>query len=103
MFRALAVLRGIVLVNTVVLSVYRRGNFEHVTAGVVCIVAMVLWTALATWAYADPRRRTSLLLGADLAVALGLLLLTPWVKGEGFHATVPGFWIMGALLAWAIH
>ncbi len=25
------------------------------------------------------------------------------VKGAGFNATIPGFWVMGALLAWAIH
>lgn len=40
---------------------------------------------------------------ADLAVAVALILLSPVVKGEGMQATVPGFWVMGALLAWAIH
>ncbi len=25
------------------------------------------------------------------------------VKGDDFNATIPGFWVMGALLAWAIH
>jgi signal transduction histidine kinase len=102
LFRALAVLRGIVLVNAIALNVYRAGNFEHPRAGVVCVAGMVLWTGFATWAYADPRRRTYLLLAADLAIAVALLVVTPWVKGPGFNATVPGFWIMGALLAWSI-
>jgi signal transduction histidine kinase len=102
MVRALAVLRGIVLLNAVALNVYRRDNFEHAAAGAVCVVAMVLWTGLATWAYADARRRTFLLLAVDLMIALALLLVTPVVKGSGFHATVPGFWVMAALLAWAI-
>jgi signal transduction histidine kinase len=102
MFGALAVLRGIVLVNAVALDIYRADNFERPGAAVVCVGVMVLWTAFATWAYADPRRRTVVLLTADLAIALTLLLLTPEVKGPGFHATVPGFWIMSALMAWAI-
>jgi signal transduction histidine kinase len=63
---------------------------------------MVLWTAVATWSYADQRRRTLVLLAADLVIALALLLATPVVKGSDFNATVPGFWVMGALLAWAI-
>lgn len=102
LFRALAVLRGIVLVNAVALNVYRADNFAHPRAGAACVVVMVLWTGFATWAYADPRRRTHLLLAADLALAVALLLMTPVVKGSGFHATVPGFWIMGALMAWSI-
>ncbi|MGY2873665.1 signal transduction histidine kinase [Marmoricola sp. URHA0025 HA25] len=102
LFRALAVLRAIVLVNAVALDVYRAGNFKHPVAGASCVVVMVLWTGFATWAYADSRRRTHLLLAADLAIALALLLVTPWVKGSGFHATVPGFWVMSALLAWSM-
>lgn len=95
-------LRGIVLVNAIALNLYRAGNFEHPRAGAACVGVMVLWTGFATWAYADPRRRTLLLLAADLVIAVALLLVTPLVKGPGFHATVPGFWIMGALIAWAI-
>ena len=102
LFSALVVLRGIVLANAVALNVYRAGNFERPAAAAMCVVAMVLWTGFATWAYADPRRRTHLLLAADLALALALLLVTPLVKGADFRATVPGFWIIGALLAWSI-
>jgi signal transduction histidine kinase len=102
LFGALAVLRAIVLVNAVALNVYRSAAFRHPTAVAACIAGMVLWTGFATWAYADPRRRTFLLLGADLAIALSLLFLTPLVKGSGFHATVPGFWVAGALVAWSI-
>ena len=102
MFRALAVLRVVVLVNAVALNVYRADNFRHPLAGVVCVVVMVAWTAVAIWAYAEPLRRTAWLLGADLAVALSLMLVSPLVKGEGLRATIPGFWVMGALLAWAI-
>lgn len=103
LFGALAVLRAILLVNQVGLSVYRFDNVDRPVAGGLCIAAMVAWTAVATWAYAEPRRRSRALLVADLAIALGLLALSPVVKGADFSASVPGYWIMGALFAWAIH
>jgi signal transduction histidine kinase len=31
-----------------------------------------------------------------------MLGLTPLVKGDGYAATIPGFWVMGALLAWGV-
>jgi len=62
-----------------------------------------VWTVLAIWLYQDHSRRTSLLLVADLAITLAAMVATPWVKSESYNATIPGFWVMGALLAWAIH
>ena len=96
-------LRVVVLLNALGLNLYRAGSFDHPAAGVACVVAMVAWTAFAIWAYAVPRRRTAVLLVLDLVVALALVLVSPVVKGPGMQATVPGFWVMGALLAWAIH
>jgi signal transduction histidine kinase len=63
---------------------------------------MVVWTAVATVAYASPDRRGIVLLTADLAIAVASLVVTPLAKGSGFEATLPGFWVMAALLAWAI-
>ncbi len=103
LFGAVAVLRIVVLINAVGLNLYRRGNFEHPTAAAALVGVMVLWTAVATWAYAQPRRRTVLLLTLDLVLAVALVLITPEVKGADFRATVPGAWIIGALLAWSIH
>jgi signal transduction histidine kinase len=103
MFRALAVLRAVVLLNAVALNAYRADNFAHPVAGVVCVVVMVGWTGVALWGYAAPARRTPLLLLADLAVTVALVLLSPAVKGASMEATIPGFWVMGALLAWALH
>ncbi|WP_155992891.1 MacS family sensor histidine kinase [Nocardioides sp. URHA0020] len=102
MFRALAALRIVVLVNSVALNLYRIDEFTRPVAAVVCLSVMVAWTAFTTWAYADQARRGFPLLAADLAVALALLLLTPWVKGPDFSTSLPGFWVMGALFAWAV-
>ncbi len=67
-----------------------------------CVLVMVLWTGAALVTYADPARRRPWFLGLDLLVTLALLVASPIVKGESFNATVPGFWVMCALLAWAI-
>lgn len=96
-------LRVVLLLNAVGLNLYRADNFQRPVAGLVVVLAMVAWTAFTVWAYADPARRTTLVLALDLAVTLGALLASPVVKGAGFSATVPGFWVMGALLAWAAH
>ncbi len=101
MFRALAVLRVVVLVNAVGLIAYRN-NYDHPVAGWCCVALMIGWTAYAIATYAKPIRRTVRLTVADLGIAVGLLVATPFVKGEWFNATIPGFWIMGALLAWAV-
>jgi signal transduction histidine kinase len=101
MFRALAVLRVVVLVNALAINVYRH-NWDHPRAGWACLVVMVVWTGYAIATYAKPIRRTARLLVADLGIAVGLLVATPIVKGEWFNATIPGFWVMGALLAWAV-
>jgi signal transduction histidine kinase len=102
MYRWLAVLRIVLVANTVGLNIY-RGGFRHPVAGGLLVASLVAWTCLVSWVYHSFRRRTTLWVVADLAVALAALALTAVVKEPGFHATVPGFWIMGALFAWAIH
>lgn len=103
MFRWLAVVRVVVLLNAVLLVVYRFDNVQRPAAAVACAVAMVAWTAVSIWAYLEPARRRPPLLLADLAIAISLIALSPVIKGAGFNATLPGFWVMGALLAWAVH
>lgn len=101
LFRALAVLRVAVLAYTVAINAYRN-NFEHPVLAWACIAVMVVATPVAIVAYAAPERRGPALLVADLALAVGLLLTTPVAKGEWFNATIPSYWIVGALLAWAV-
>ncbi|MFW6775674.1 MacS family sensor histidine kinase [Nocardioides sp. CPCC 205120] len=103
MFRALAVLRVVLLVNAVALNVVRRDNAQVAWALWASLLLMVGWTAVAVWGYAVPARRRAVLLVLDLTVTAALLLVSLPVKGEGLRATIPGFWIMGALLAWAVH
>ena len=96
-------MRVVVTINMVGLNAYRRDNFDHPTVALVIVVALLAWTAGAIWLYHDRGRRTSALLVADLAIAVAAMAATVWVKGPDFNATIPGYWVMGALLAWAIH
>ncbi|MGZ8744090.1 MAG: MacS family sensor histidine kinase [Nocardioides sp.] len=102
MFRALAVLRFVVLLNTIALYVWRFEDYDHPLVGWTVMAGLVAWTAFAVWAYAAPHRRGPWLLVADLSVAVAAIALSPYVKGEGLNATLPGFWVMGVVLAWAI-
>jgi len=101
LFRALAVLRAVLAANVVGVNAFRSETVEHPRLLVTAVVVMVAWTALTAWWYADTDRRTPTALGLDLAVAVGFLLATPAVVGEGWGATLPGFWVMAPMLAWA--
>ncbi|HEY6932190.1 MAG TPA: DUF5931 domain-containing protein [Marmoricola sp.] len=103
MFRALAVLRIVLLANTLGIYFYRWDTYQRPVAGAIVMGALVLWTALAGWAYDDAARRGPVLLVADVLVAVLAILLTPWVKGPGMDATLPGFWVAAPVLACAIH
>jgi signal transduction histidine kinase len=102
MYRWLAVLRFVLVANAVGLNLY-RGGFEHPVAGALLVVGMVVWTFLISWVYYSYRRRTTFWVVADLVVALTSLALTAVVKEPGYHSTVPGFWVIAAMFAWAIH
>lgn len=101
MFRALGVLRFVVLLNAVGLYLFRFDTYDHPLAGWFVMGGLVVWTAFVVWAYDAPARRTPWLLVADLLVAVVAIGLTPWVKGD-YNATLPGFWVCGVVLAWAI-
>jgi signal transduction histidine kinase len=102
MFRALAVLRLFVLLNAIGIYLWRYDGYDHPAVGWCVMAALVAWTAFAIWAYAARARRGAPLLVADLLVALLAIGLSPYVKGEGLNATLPGFWVMAVVLAWAI-
>jgi len=102
MYRWLAVLRFLLVANTVGLNIYRDGFSRPVVAAVV-LAGLVVWTCVVSWAYHDYSRRTTAWVLADMAVALAAMAMTGVVKDPGFTSTLPGFWVMGALFAWAIH
>jgi signal transduction histidine kinase len=103
MYRALAVLRSVVLVNTVVLNIWFWEAVERPALAVVVLTGITVWTAVAVWAYDAPGRRGLPLLLTDLLVTVTAILLSPAVKAAPIESTVPGFWVMGVVLAWGVH
>lgn len=102
MFRALAVLRVIVLLNAVGLYFYRYDAYARPALGWSVMAALAVWSAWVTWACRREATRRMWVFVADLAIALTAIALSPVVKGDGMRATLPGFWVSAVLLAWAI-
>lgn len=102
MFRALAVLRVVVLLNSLVLAAYRWDNVDRPVLGFLVMAFLTAWTGFVVWAYDEPRRRTVTLLVLDLVVAVAAILVSLTAKGTDLQATLPGFWVMGVVLAWGI-
>jgi signal transduction histidine kinase len=106
LFRGLVVARLVVAAYAVLVNALRWRDLAHPTAGWVVVGVIVAWTLVTAWAYDAPRRRALPLLLADLAVTAGTLLVTPYVQGEEMlatgAATMPSFWVLGAVLAWAV-
>jgi len=106
LFRAVAVLRVVVMAYAVVKIIDRIDDFERPWAAWVVAGVIVAWTALMTWAYDEPKRRRFPLYAVDLAVATGLVLTTPYIQSQEMldeHAShMPTFWVTAAVLAWAV-
>ncbi|GAA1912260.1 DUF5931 domain-containing protein [Nocardioides lentus] len=102
MFRALAVLRFVVLANTVVVFAVRHDELVRPALGVAVLAVLAGWTVVGSLVMRRARRRTAPVLGLDLALGAAALLLTPVVKGPDFALSLPGYWVMTPLLAWAV-
>jgi signal transduction histidine kinase len=106
LFRALIVLRLIVTAYALAVNLVRFDEFEQPTATALALALIVVWTAFVSWAYDAPRRRRLPLFVTDLAVAVLLVLLTPLVQSQAMldrhAATVPTFWVMAPVMAWAV-
>ena len=105
LFRALAVLRGVLVLYAVVLNVVRFDDYARPGLAVAVIAVIVGWSVFVTWAYDAPRRRRLWLYAADLAVAVVLVLSTTLVQSQDMldrhAATMPSFWVMASVLAWS--
>jgi signal transduction histidine kinase len=107
LWRAIAVFRFASLGYAVLLlAVIDSADYYRPGWAWAVIAVMTAWTVATTMAYARPDRRTRLLLSADLAVTVGLLLSTAALQYP--HAMRAGVmpvtatWVAGPVLAWAV-
>ena len=106
MYRALSVLRLIVLLNALVLNYLKFEDLARPALAAAALVVMTAWTGFTTWAYDDPRRRGPALLVADLLIGVAMVLLTVVVQSDQQLVditTLPSFWVMAVVLAWGVH
>lgn len=105
-WRALAVFRLAALAYSGTVTAINLRGYAHPVVGGVVLGAMVIWTLVASWGYAEPARRRWPLLTADLVVSGACLLTTGWVVRPGgiafYESTLPGIWVGAPVLAWAI-
>jgi signal transduction histidine kinase len=106
LFRALAVVRFAVMGWAAYKIIERREAFEHPVGAWLALAVIVGWSGAMTLAYDEPRRRTWLLYLADLGVTVALVLATVLVETDDQRARhishLPSFWVMAAVLAWAV-
>lgn len=106
LWRAVAVYRFASLAYAALLIVRNSDDYAHPLGGWAVLAVMVGWSLLATYAFADPGRRGRPLLAADLAVAAGCMLATPWVEEPARlaagQATLTASWVATAVLSWAV-
>jgi len=106
LWRAIAVFRFASLGYATLLTILNRADYARLGWAWVVIAVMTAWTAATTVAYAQPERRTRILLGADLAVTAGLLLSTLALQHPQAmrHGVMPvtATWVAGPVLAWAV-
>jgi signal transduction histidine kinase len=107
LWRALAVFRFASIGYAALrLAVIDRANYSRPDWAWAVIAVMAAWTVGTTIAYARPDRRTPVVLSADLAVTVGLLLSSAVLQYP--HSTVHGVapvtatWMAGPVLAWAV-
>jgi signal transduction histidine kinase len=107
LWRALAVFRfASVGYAALRLAFIDDGEYSRPDWAWVVIAVMAAWTVGTTIAYARPERRSRLLLSADLAVTVGLMMSTAVLQypDATVHGALPvtATWMAGPVLAWAI-
>ncbi|WP_246115615.1 MacS family sensor histidine kinase [Trebonia kvetii] len=107
LWRALAVFRFVSVGYAALrLAFIDRSEYSQPAWAWVVIAVMAAWTVVTTIAYARPARRTPLLLGADLAVTVAIMMSTMLLQYPvaTVHGALPvtATWMAGPVLAWAI-
>ncbi|MFJ6460888.1 MacS family sensor histidine kinase [Streptomyces sp. NPDC091387] len=105
LWRALTAYRILTMLYAILLAVFGRDKYERPWVAVVFLTVMAVWTLATLPKVAGAVACTKRFLGADLALALAGILLTPLADFQAQHVdgpTLPSIWTAGSVLAFAI-
>ncbi|WP_411069752.1 MacS family sensor histidine kinase [Streptomyces sp. cmx-4-25] len=105
LWRALTGYRVLTMGYAVLIFVFGRERYERPWIGVVYLTVMCVWTLATLPKVANAAGCTRRFLGADLAVALTGILLTPLADAHARSvdgSTLPSIWTAGSVLAFAV-
>jgi signal transduction histidine kinase len=110
LWRSVAVFRSAALAYGAALLLARVQEYSRPALAWALLGIMVVWTAVAWYAYAAAQRRTWgggwPLLGADMAITAGCLIASQAVVPPSAlrtgAATLPTVWVASVVLAWAV-
>lgn len=95
-------LRLVVTLNTLGFTLWRWESLQRPGWTVVALTSLVAWSVVVHLLYRRAEHRTTLVHAVDLVLSVFFLAITPWLKGPDFGGTLPGFWVMCVVLAWAV-
>ncbi|MEC3993565.1 DUF5931 domain-containing protein [Actinacidiphila sp. DG2A-62] len=106
LWRALTAYRVLTMGYAVVLYVHSYRALRHPLPGGCYMALLAVWTLATLGRVRNAERCTRPFLAADMAVAVGGILLTGWVdtagRIESGAFTLPSIWTAGAVLAYAL-
>lgn len=105
LWRALTAYRILTMLYAILLAVFGRDKYERPWVAIAFLVVMAVWTLATLPKVAGAVACTKRFLGADLALALAGILLTPLADFQAQHVdgpTLPSIWTAGSVLAFAI-
>lgn len=105
LWRALTAYRILTMLYAILLAVFGRARYDRPWVAIAFLVVMAAWTLGTLPKVAGAVACTKRFLGADLALALVGILLTPLADFEAQHVdgpTLPSIWTAGSVLAFAI-
>lgn len=105
LWRALTAYRVLTMLYAILLAVFAHGAYDRTWVAVAFLTVMALWTLATLPRVGSAAACTKRFLGADLAVALAGILVTPLADFQAQHVdgpTLPSIWTAGSVLAFAI-
>ncbi|MFF7336920.1 MacS family sensor histidine kinase [Streptomyces sp. NPDC008163] len=105
LWRALTAYRVLTMLYAVLLAAFARHDYERPWIAIAFLSLMAVWTLATLPKVGSAAACTKRFLGADLAIALIGIVVTPLADFQAQHVdgpTLPSIWTAGSVLAFAI-